>query len=313
MKFPLSTSMKIAIIDSGIDERICSKKEHIVGGFSLHIGHNGKIISDNNFYDENGHGTYVYKVICDQSNEHEFFIIKILNKRNLASSKVLYYALKNMVSIDVKCIVCCLATNSEEYVEQMQVVVDKLNQQGKIVISSFGNLDKVIPSYPAELKGVIGVNGKSFSTRITIDRKYSAINFKSQGVYLWGIDSKLKFFNGNSEATAIFVNKTLKVIENAKDQEDFLEACIELLLQEEKVVSKQDRQNREYNSLIELFHMYNGNELKPLWENFKSVEDMSDFFMDSCKLLKVEYTSVILMRKSLICLEEYYSNLKIYQ
>ena len=94
---------------------------------------------------------------------------------------------------------------------------------------------------------------------------------------------------------------------------DILKGYIDLGLQLENSVSKKESRTKEYNALEKLLQFYRGNELKPLWESFKSVEDMSNFFLDSCKLLNVEYKSVILMRKSLISLGEYYNNLKLYQ
>lgn len=213
-------NIRVAVIDSGINTNINYLRDRITGGLTYIYNEKMEVIKlENSYEDDNGHGTNCCQVIYEGFQEVEFYIIKILNKNNETSSSILIRALEHLLTVDVKVICLSLATYEEEAKEPLNIVINKLYNQGKILVSSLGN--NQLKSYPASLKNVIGVNGgrfcnnKTFWYNMVYDIQcvadYSPIICRS-------INLQYQIFKGNSKANALFTSHILQVMKDTRAQ-----------------------------------------------------------------------------------------------
>lgn len=72
---------KIAIIDSGVKSEHPAFSGIDVKGFSITFNQFGKILIDENFHDEIGHGTAVFYLISRFTSDCDITNIKIFNKK----------------------------------------------------------------------------------------------------------------------------------------------------------------------------------------------------------------------------------------
>lgn len=302
--------MNIAIIDSGVDVSIIDESSFLGGANMFYT--DGKISVSTEIDDQNGHGTAIYKIIVDKKRRDKFYIVKILNDKNESSSELLCYALESLQNIDIKCIVCCLSPGNTEYISRLGVILDRLSKQGKIVIASVKNERSIgLYSLPLVFDNIIGVKGEIKYKNIYEYDSNVYVFWRNYPVYIWGLKNQLLEFKGNSCATARFVKKNLEMIEKADDV-----YSLRNNLQQWQVNNTEDRVIKnpsDFQELLKLYQRYGGSVENQLWKTFKSMEYMSEFFIESCHLLKINYNLVVLERESLESIKKYYNNLIYYQ
>jgi len=166
-------AIKIAIIDSGVKKNHPAFQKTSVKGFSLQIGHNGKVNKISDFTDTNGHGTAVFYLINSLTINKDITNIKIYFDnleltQNIFESFLSYicdYYQFDIINISMG-ITNCTHTN------KLQKICDHFYEKGTIIISAFDNDGAV--SFPAALNHVIGVDGAeyidSIGDYITIER-----------------------------------------------------------------------------------------------------------------------------------------------
>ncbi len=288
--------VKYAIVDSGLNNIYVT--EQIIGGISFRIGCDGEIKMQDEFEDDNGHGTMVFQIIREKSNpEDEFYIVKVLEENNKGSSSVLYEALKWLLDIDVKYIVICIATENAGVADKYQGIVDKLVDQGKVIFSSWANNPECRYSYPAILNNVISVGRDRLVNQkieYNFNRKVQCI-IDVDPAYIWIPDRGFQVFGGNSQAAAEFVAITSKRVGNVKNVTDYMEKVI--FYNERKVESK--RYGKSVNGYILELLKKNTDNISgdvPLWKIFPSIKEFSLFLESVCDKFLIDRKLVVFRR-----------------
>lgn len=193
--------MVIAVVDSGINTKVRNLK--IVNKVCFCYGHSGQIEKKKDTEDLNGHGTLICKLIQSINNENSFFIIKILNKENRASSELLIRALEYLLDYDIDIVLMSLATVEDRNLDKLKLCVRNLYNRNVVMISSVHN--KYPISYPAVFNEVLGVRGmKFFSNDIYYDEKRN-IEFIADSSFSYGDfnGKEMRALGGTSKAAAV--------------------------------------------------------------------------------------------------------------
>lgn len=289
--------MKYAIVDSGLNHIYINKQ--VIGGVSFYINCNKIIKIENEFEDNNGHGSMVFRIINERADpEDEFYIVKVLGEDNKGNSETLYEALKWLLHIDIKYIVICIATENLQIAYKYQKVIDQLSEQGKIIFSSWINNPESIYSYPAMLDSVISVGRGKLNTlewecdfnrnvQCVIDIDPAFVCVQNKGFQLFG---------GNSQATADFAAIASKRIGDVKDIKEFTKKILKHNVKKKKLINGC---NKTVNDcMLKLFLKYGGDVSTdtPFWRAFPSVNELSVFLEAVCDKYKIDRRRIVFRR-----------------
>jgi len=199
--------MKIAIIDSGLDKKFINEKK-IVGGCTFKYSVDKIICVNDEYFDDNGHGTATYQIIEQNGSEKNlYYIIKILDKNNETSTEILIHALKHLLEISVDIIHLSLAIEKQSFSGMLQLkrICRKLVKNNRFIVCAQRNKTN-IPSYPAAYSSVLGVDGiytkELNEIWYNIDKKIQCYaNAVSKLVKT--IDDGYMFFGGTSKSAAM--------------------------------------------------------------------------------------------------------------
>lgn len=295
--------MNVAIIDSGIDRRYVDKIEY---GINFLEDKEGKILINNNIEDENGHGTFIYKILeksCQDINN--YYIFKILNKQKECNSALLLEALKYILKFEIKIVILCLATDI--YTKELKDIINEIYKKNIVVVSSLKN--KSINSYPAVFKHVIGVKGEILQNENFYIYSKGAIQIISSDLSLYGFDSKnhLYRFGGNSKATALFSGILINIIQSKDSQE---EVQRKIILNSQKNIGKFERNCKKVNEqVIRILYQktwylhkisYENFTTKSIWEMFNNIETMERFLKEIFSYCGVELQDVIIYERDFV-------------
>lgn len=194
--------VKIAIIDSGLDMDIVTRK-CIVGGEAFYIK-NSELYWSDDFQDKNGHGTQCAYIIHKHCPTAMLYIIKITHLRSGYSSSILLLeALKRLLEIDVDVINISLSVAGSSCKQEIDEVLKQLRHQKKTIVVAVKNGQQ--SSYPAEQEDCIGVRGVFME-----HRKYQYDDTKPISVicncipeFVPDMHKKYEWFSGNSKDTAV--------------------------------------------------------------------------------------------------------------
>ncbi len=146
-------TITVAIIDGGLDPKEFNVKSSI--GFRLN--QSGDIEKVDNPKIENEHGIIVARCIKHIYENVEFIDINILDDELSCNGYVLLKALKYCQSIQADIINLSLGTTKKRYWLAMRKIIKRLNKQNVIIVAAENNGER--KSYPANIRGVIGVKG----------------------------------------------------------------------------------------------------------------------------------------------------------
>lgn len=147
----------IILLDTGIDKM--AFKNSIIGGKHFYA-EGDSIYCDDNFQDDNGHGSACAYVIKSVFPSAQFYVIKTLDKKAKTIYPVLEVALEYCLTLNYKIINLSLAMLDEDIYGGFDKLCDRLQKEGKILLSSVYN--GYHKSYPASYPSVIGVRGSRF-------------------------------------------------------------------------------------------------------------------------------------------------------
>ena len=145
----------VAIVDSGVEE-IANYR-----GASVSVDEigNGFMINDD-YCDQNGHGTIVTNIIESLTDNVEFYIMKVFGQEEEVETEKLVFALKYLgETVKPDIIHLSLGVSFCDNIPLLQQVCLELFQKGIIIVSAFDNHGAL--SYPAAFPFVIGVEGNS--------------------------------------------------------------------------------------------------------------------------------------------------------
>lgn len=147
----------IAIIDSGIDTNNAFLKKTILGGISITIDENGQFKYDEDYNDENGHGTLSASVIIKECPIARLFIIKILDKNCIGNLKLVEESLRFIMNTNIEIINMSFSIISDCNLSNLNKICKKLYKQNRILVASEVNGNT--KSFPASFRSVLGVKG----------------------------------------------------------------------------------------------------------------------------------------------------------
>ena len=152
----MKNKVKAVLMDTGVDKNHEYLKDNIIGGMSFSCD-DEYITADDNYEDENGHGTSCASVIKREFKDVEIFAVKVLDEKGRTNIQILEEALKYFLDKNFRLINLSLSVIENEEVEDLYGICGKLKEKGKIIVCSLANgFEK---SYPASFDNVIGVKG----------------------------------------------------------------------------------------------------------------------------------------------------------
>ncbi|MGW8959359.1 S8 family serine peptidase [Paenibacillus sp. NPDC055715] len=203
---------QVVIIDTGMDMTNQSLSKHVIDGVRFQYSGN-KIIEDDDYQDDHGHGTSVADTILQVFNEAQFYIIKIANAEGKTSTELLQKALKKCLTLNIKYICISISVTTEGYQQELSEVTQQLVNQNKLIFISVKNGSQI--SYPASLPTVIGVNGQKFCSNesflFTKNREVQAV-FDDSPIFVYTLAERFTFFKGTSKANALCVGRSMQMI-----------------------------------------------------------------------------------------------------
>ncbi len=196
-------NIRIAIVDSGIAENV-SYEDDIIGGVSF-VVENDTIFMSDSYDDILGHGTSCASMIKKYCPNALLYIVKVINEQGQGYSVLLLQALEHLlnVDVDIDIINISLSVEQSEYKQEIEVVLQHLKQQGKIVNTSVRNGE--VLSFPASVPYCYGVIGVWNKDRIYSFEKKNIIEIQAQQYpeYVETVENKWQWFGGNSKANAM--------------------------------------------------------------------------------------------------------------
>lgn len=295
--------MKIAIIDSGIDQNVYDKNITDIRNYT-----------DEGEYDYIGHGTNCYKLICSRLTINvEYIIVKVLNEFGGASIENLYDALYDLLdeNVDIICMAISINTYNTKLnqIEKINDLCKKMSKKGTTIVCSYSNRD--YESFPASIHNVLGVYGNFFldSSEYWYCNSTNDIVVDCTPICIRGLENKRNFFSGNSKAcalaTAIVANKLNEDIDIKKVldrtsvrkvwEQKSLNSDVRLLFEKKfDILKLNDNPNVEKKELIMVCKEYLSQYLKD--DFFTNQIILDDNFYE-----RIEYCETILSR-----IENYY-------
>ena len=141
----------VAIIDSGYAKFVeDSYHATIVAGHSM-------MDDASIFSDEFGHGSAIAELIADYSPNALFYVVKAFARPGVGGATSLIRSLE-YIEENVECDIVHVSAGVRACLEMGRLirVINKLNKKGVVIVSAFDNAGAL--SYPASLKGVVGVD-----------------------------------------------------------------------------------------------------------------------------------------------------------
>lgn len=198
--------IKIAIVDTGIDVKDESIKDYIKFNKSIQLEGIKEYIE---LDDLHGHGTFCAKTmlsICNNIDNIEIYPVKIFNEKGTSSSTSLLKSLNNVLSSDIDLINISAATLNDKYKNELEDICNKLNKDGKIIVSSLHKKAKGVDSIPTVFKSVIGVMGSDdiYSDNDYIYKKYKKIQMTANTKECFiKFKNEVTHFGKSSRASAV--------------------------------------------------------------------------------------------------------------
>lgn len=231
----------IILIDTGIDKS--AFEDCIVGGIHF-FAEDHCIRCDEDFDDDNGHGTACAYIIKSIFPSAKFYVIKALDKHSETIYPVLEAALMHCLDVEYNVINLSMTILDGKTTKELESLCKQLQFSGKIVLSSVCNGCK--ESYPASYRSIIGVRGGRFysSGNYWFDsgRRIQCIADLTPCLTDRSLD-KYFLFGGNSKACALMSGLVLKTANMSSCILDFEDISVIL----ESQAERHDWEEREIN------------------------------------------------------------------
>lgn len=151
--------VKVAVIDSGWNMNLVDS--HIKKGIGLVDPTDELSLQKNdNYGDENGHGTAVTDLILRIAPDVTIYPVKVFGRRLETSVNILIEAILWCINNDIKLINLSLGTLLDNALELLYKACEIARQKGMIIISAKSNSE--IYSYPSIFENSIGVENGDF-------------------------------------------------------------------------------------------------------------------------------------------------------
>lgn len=283
--------IKVAIIDDGIN---CDFLDNNIDVTHIDICNKKETYENRDTMIVPSHGTIVAGFILKNFSDIILTDIKVLD--HFAEGKIedLISALEKCFKLDVDIIHMSIGTTSDNKINLLQTVTNKLSKQGKLIIASSNNND--IITYPASFSNVIGI--KKGGRTIKVLNSVLNINYKIHS------DERLNLINfsnsigcnSNSFVSAAFTSKIIQLKYKNPHMEN-----LEILKLFERT-NCLDSINYLQSSTVEPLNTINNYDI-PIVEfknEVNSIEELSNYFIED------DYRTFILRTKEYSHLEKNY-------
>lgn len=306
--------MNVAIIDSGIDNRYLKDIEY---GINFFFDENDKISMNHIILDENGHGTFIYRLlkkVC--KSENNYYIFKILNANKEGEYSILLESLHYVLKYDIKIVVLCVATDT--YTKDLVDIMNEMYKRDIIVISSLRN--NALKSYPAIMKQVIGVRGEKLDYENYYCFNDNEIQITCSSFSLYGFDAKgrLYRFGGNSKAAALFAGILINLIQDDDSLEIVQEKIRYYSNQNIKDLNDKLHITELNDEIIKKFYSrtlhlhktsYKDFISSSIWEMFDSIEKMTDFVRVCVESYGIDSQDILIHENEFVCIDDLLKNI----
>lgn len=209
-------SCRVAVMDSGVNKFYRNKITKCLN------------YTEEDYVDENGHGTKCISIIDKIAPDTDFTVLKLLNKNLQCSSYTLCKALNDILGMDIDIVNLSLSTAEINSFKDLNSICKKFYQEGKLIIASKANNGEI--SYPAESKYVLGICGSLFHNNETFwyNSNGSVQIVASKTPTILKMDKSIySFYGGNSKATACMtgiISKNWDVLSamNVSEKKEYL-------------------------------------------------------------------------------------------
>lgn len=204
--------IKIAIVDSGINQTILGLNEQVKKTEVYRISQNGFVDVSYDSCTQNTHGTIISLIVREIFRDIEFHDINILDNKLSTDSRMLMYVLERVVKSNIDIVHLSLGTRNLLRLPKLLSLINKASRNGTIIIAAADNTGRI--SFPAYLKNVIGVKGdqylesgcyyKNGFVYAPLSSKYALSNYD--------IDNKMIYSYGTSFSAAYITGHVAKII-----------------------------------------------------------------------------------------------------
>ncbi len=156
-----SGRIKVAVIDSGIDTQVSGLNGFVIHSTGFGIDKEGYIKENSTLPVRNLHGTAVALIIRHICCDAEFISLNVLDEKLSADGRVLAYALSQVFDYSPDIIHMSLGTIKKRYIFPFKKIVGEAKRLNIPLVAAAENTGRI--SYPAYLRGVIGVKADVFS------------------------------------------------------------------------------------------------------------------------------------------------------
>lgn len=143
------------MIDSGIDTSVSDLGDYVTYSTGFEVNNEGYIVENRKKEIQNRHGTVISLIIRHLCRDVEFIGVNILNERLATDGRILAYALEETLSYKPDIINLSMGTTRGRHKWVLKKIIKKATDNNIIIVAAAHN--EGIVSYPAYIKGVIGV------------------------------------------------------------------------------------------------------------------------------------------------------------
>jgi len=223
--------IRIVIIDSGIDTRKSNLSKFVKESIGFQVNTDGCIVEDMSMKARHQHGTVISMVIRHICKDVEFISMNILDEELATDGRILIHALKKAISYKPDIINLSLGTTKQEYKEVLEDITNEAEENNIIIVAATNN--RGYTSYPACIKGVVGVKGAKTDSIAKFGYMNGFFYAPVGATCIEGIDEidGAECIKGTSMAAAYITGhlaliKHLKDIQESKDVIDYMKDLI---------------------------------------------------------------------------------------
>ena len=139
--------VRVAIVDSGIDEQHPELKGHIAGSVEARLEEKRIVFDPSTSGDSAGHGTACAGIIARIAPDAQLYSIKVLGSAGLGDGHAFLAALEYAIKERFEVINLSLGTTKPQFFSPLHDLLDRAYQAGCIVVAAANNLPH--PSFPS--------------------------------------------------------------------------------------------------------------------------------------------------------------------
>lgn len=145
-------------------------KEYVILSTGFTINNDRYIVENSTLPIRNLHGTIIASIILHICNQVEFISIDILDENLSTDGRILAYSLSAVFDYNPDIIHMSLGTVKKYYILPLRKIIKKAKKLKIPIVAAADNSGKT--SYPAYLRGVIGVKSKIFNSYMQYSYKH---------------------------------------------------------------------------------------------------------------------------------------------